>query len=129
MQLASSSVSSRTNPIPEDFTRLKFPAVNGFLTPIGKPARKHKSGRLAQLDRALVSGTRGRAFESRIAHQEFQRLAGLRQVFFMLQKLNCVHGLRLCPQVLRLPLPRVYQIGVIYSGDTLETVAFFAGRA
>ena len=26
------------------------------------------SGRLAQLDRALVSGTKGREFESRIAH-------------------------------------------------------------
>ena len=26
------------------------------------------NGRLAQLDRALVSGTRGRGFESRIAH-------------------------------------------------------------
>ncbi len=28
------------------------------------------NGRLAQLDRALVSGTRGRGFESRIAHQK-----------------------------------------------------------
>jgi hypothetical protein len=26
-------------------------------------------GRLAQMDRALVSGTKGRGFESRIAHQ------------------------------------------------------------
>jgi hypothetical protein len=28
-----------------------------------------KHGRLAQVDRALVSGTKGRGFESRIAHQ------------------------------------------------------------
>ncbi len=33
--------------------------VNGY---------KNVIGRLAQLDRALVSGTKGRAFESRIAH-------------------------------------------------------------
>ncbi len=30
------------------------------------------SGRLAQVDRALVSGTKGRAFESPIARQQYQ---------------------------------------------------------
>jgi hypothetical protein len=33
-------------------------------------------GRLAQVDRALVSGTKGRAFESRIAHHELKRAFG-----------------------------------------------------
>ena len=32
-------------------------------------------GRLAQVDRALVSGTKGRAFESHIAHHELPPLA------------------------------------------------------
>jgi hypothetical protein len=32
--------------------------------------RRLPEGRLAQLDRALVSGTKGREFESRIAHVE-----------------------------------------------------------
>ena len=39
-------------------------------------------GRLAQLDRALVSGTRGRAFESRIArHNEIKGLRHIRSPF------------------------------------------------
>jgi hypothetical protein len=33
-----------------------------------EPAVDLKSGRLAQLDRALVSGTRGRGFKSHIAY-------------------------------------------------------------
>jgi hypothetical protein len=35
----------------------------------GIDLNRNAVGRLAQVDRALVSGTRGRAFESRIAHQ------------------------------------------------------------
>jgi hypothetical protein len=40
------------------------------LTAEGKAVNNNFIGRLAQVDRALVSGTRGRAFESRIAHHE-----------------------------------------------------------
>jgi hypothetical protein len=35
----------------------------------GIDLNRNAVGRLAQVDRALVSGTRGRAFESLIAHQ------------------------------------------------------------
>ena len=47
-----------------------------------------KTGRLAQLDRVLVSGTRGRAFESRIArHNEIKGLRRIRSPFFIDQKI------------------------------------------
>jgi hypothetical protein len=38
------------------------------LTAHRQNAKSFSSGRLAQVDRALVSGTKGHAFESRIAH-------------------------------------------------------------
>ena len=40
----------------------------GFLDKRGASDRIFRCGRLAQVDRALVSGTKGRAFESPIAH-------------------------------------------------------------
>jgi hypothetical protein len=45
--------------------------------------RDEELGRLAQLDRALVSGTRGRGFESRIAHHmKYKGLADFQDPFF-----------------------------------------------
>ncbi len=46
-----------------------------------------QNGRLAQLDRALVSGTRGRAFESRIArHNNIKGLRYIRSPFLLCTK-------------------------------------------
>jgi hypothetical protein len=54
------------------------------LTSYRNPDKRRTSGRLAQVDRALVSGTRGRAFESRIArHNEIKGLRHIRNPFFI----------------------------------------------
>ena len=53
----------------------------------------HWCGRLAQVDRALVSGTKGRAFESRIAHHDLKRAFGSPESPFEVLSHRQSHGL------------------------------------
>ena len=55
-------------------------------TPALRQEKRKKSGLLAQVDRALVSGTKGHRFESCIAHQKNKGYGAIRSLFVHCRK-------------------------------------------